>query len=197
MQETQIWALVQEDPTCLGATKSVRHNSWSPFAYIACAPNNEKPLQWEAREPQLESISHMTELERAHAQQWRPSTAKNKQQQKINTQISRLVLPLTCPLLMNTPQPVQKTLCWVQYYPLPPDYNVLPHVQQPFLNTCVQSILLGFTECVRPGLRPPEAHQPIQIPYGSLTHSCLQQTKLQALVPWRHQLELDAFEPST
>ena len=82
MQETQIWALVQEDPTCLGATKSVRHNSWSPFAYIACAPNQEKPLQWEAREPQLESISHMTELERAHAQQWRPSTAKNKQQKK-------------------------------------------------------------------------------------------------------------------
>ena len=43
MQETQIWALVQEDPTCLGATKCVRHNSWSPFAYSLCPETREAP----------------------------------------------------------------------------------------------------------------------------------------------------------
>ena len=31
MQETQVQSLIQEDPTCLGATKPVRHN------YRACA----------------------------------------------------------------------------------------------------------------------------------------------------------------
>ena len=52
MQETQVWSLVQEDPTGRGATKSVLHNCW------ACAPEpvwprahapQEKPPQWEAR----------------------------------------------------------------------------------------------------------------------------------------------------
>ena len=29
MQGTWIWALVQEDPTCCGATKPARHNYWA------------------------------------------------------------------------------------------------------------------------------------------------------------------------
>ena len=29
MQGTWVWALVWEDPTCRGATKSVRHNYWA------------------------------------------------------------------------------------------------------------------------------------------------------------------------
>ena len=29
MQETQVWPLIWEDPTCLGATKPVRHNYWA------------------------------------------------------------------------------------------------------------------------------------------------------------------------
>ena len=79
MQGTRVWALVQEDPTRCGATKSVRHNYWAcalePVShnYWACvlqllsphatttearatrarAPQQEKPPQW------------------AHAPQWR------------------------------------------------------------------------------------------------------------------------------
>ena len=78
MQGTQVRALVQEDPTCRRATKPVRHNHWacaleltshnywahlpqllSPCATTtearvprARAPQQEKPLRWEARAPQ-------------------------------------------------------------------------------------------------------------------------------------------------
>ena len=70
MQGTRVRALVWEDPTCRGATKPVRqnywacalepvsHNYWSPHATTteahvprACAWQQEKPLQWEARAP--------------------------------------------------------------------------------------------------------------------------------------------------
>ena len=93
MQGTHVQALVREDPTCRGATKPVRHNYWahvpqllslcsrahelqllSPRATTteapaprARAPQQEKPLQWEARAPQ-----------------WRPNNAaKNKIKKKI------------------------------------------------------------------------------------------------------------------
>ena len=55
MQGTQVWALVQEDPTCCGATKPVRHNYWACVtqllkpAHLEPVLHNEKPLQWEAR----------------------------------------------------------------------------------------------------------------------------------------------------
>ena len=78
MQGTWVRALVQEDTTCCGATKPVRHNYWAcapqPMSHNywarmpqllslhaatteahtprACAPQQEKPLQWEARAPQ-------------------------------------------------------------------------------------------------------------------------------------------------
>ena len=71
MQGTRVRALVQEDPTCRGATKPVRHNCWAcalePASHNcwslhaatteanaprARAPQQEKPLQWEARAPQ-------------------------------------------------------------------------------------------------------------------------------------------------
>ena len=44
----------------------------------ACAPQQEKPLQWETCTSQQESGSHSPQLKKAHAQQWRPSTTKNK-----------------------------------------------------------------------------------------------------------------------
>ena len=58
MQGTQVQALVQEDPTCRGATKPVRHNYW------ACALEPMSHNHWthvpqllslhsRAREPQL------------------------------------------------------------------------------------------------------------------------------------------------
>ena len=41
MQGTRVWALVQEDPTCRGATKPVGHNYW------ACEPQLLKPTRLE------------------------------------------------------------------------------------------------------------------------------------------------------
>ena len=63
MQETWVRALVQEDPTCRGATKPVRHNYWAcalePVShnYWTCmprahAPQQAEPLQWEAHAQQ-------------------------------------------------------------------------------------------------------------------------------------------------
>ena len=58
MQEAWVQSLVREDPTCHVATKSVRNNSWastpvprdcSRWSPGDCAPQQEKPLQWEAR----------------------------------------------------------------------------------------------------------------------------------------------------
>ena len=67
MQGTRVRALVREDPTCRGATKPASHNYWarepqllSPRATTteahvprARVPQQEKPLQWEARAPQV------------------------------------------------------------------------------------------------------------------------------------------------
>ena len=50
MQGTRVWALVWEDPTCRGATGPVSHNYWA-CASGACAPQQERPWQWEARAP--------------------------------------------------------------------------------------------------------------------------------------------------
>ena len=95
MQGTWVRALVQEDPTCHGATKPMRHNYWAcvlePVSHNywthvpqllslhsrACAPQQEKPPQWEARAPQ-QSSPCSPQLEKAHAQQRRPNVAKNK-----------------------------------------------------------------------------------------------------------------------
>ena len=44
MQGTRVWALVQKDPICRGATKPVRHNYWActlepaSHNYWACVP---------------------------------------------------------------------------------------------------------------------------------------------------------------
>ena len=65
MQGTRVLSLVWEDPTY--------HVQLSPFATTteartprAHAPQQEKPRRWEARAPQLESSSHLPQLEKAH-----------------------------------------------------------------------------------------------------------------------------------
>ena len=50
MQGTWVRALVWEDPTCRGAAGPVSHNYWA-CASGACAPQQERPRQWEARTP--------------------------------------------------------------------------------------------------------------------------------------------------
>ena len=47
---TRVQALVWEDPTCRGATGPVSHNCWA-CASGACAPQQERPWQWDARAP--------------------------------------------------------------------------------------------------------------------------------------------------
>ena len=94
MQGTLVRSLVQ-DPTCHGATKPVHHNHWAcalePLSHNywthrlqllkpehprACAPQQEKPPQWEARAPQRRVDPLSPQLEKACVQQWRPITAK-------------------------------------------------------------------------------------------------------------------------
>ena len=50
-----------------------------PGAYVL---QQETPSQWKARVPHLESSSHSQELEKARAQQRRPSAAKMSEQIK-------------------------------------------------------------------------------------------------------------------
>ena len=96
MHGTWVRALVQEDPTCRGATKPVCHNYWAcalePMShdYWAHAPQLLKPT---CLEPVLcnkrshrnekpttatKSSPHSPQLEKARAQQQRSNTAKNK-----------------------------------------------------------------------------------------------------------------------
>ena len=77
MQGTQVWTLVREDPTCRGATKPVRHNYWSLRAWRPCSATGEATAM---RSPctATKSSLHSLHLEKAHAQQRRPNTTKNK-----------------------------------------------------------------------------------------------------------------------
>ena len=52
MQGTQVRTLVQEDPTCRGATKAVRHNYWA-YALEPASHN-----YW-AQVPQLPKPAHL------------------------------------------------------------------------------------------------------------------------------------------
>ena len=51
VQRTQVRSLVQEDLTCLGATKPARHNFWAATTEArvprACALQQQELLQWE------------------------------------------------------------------------------------------------------------------------------------------------------
>ena len=76
MQGTRVRALVWEDPTCRGATRAMSHNYWA-CASGACAPQQERPRQWEARAPRWGG-PRLPQLEKALAQKRRPNTAKNK-----------------------------------------------------------------------------------------------------------------------
>ena len=92
---------VWEDPACRGATKPVHHNYWacalepashnfwSPrsttteaCAPRACAPQQEKPLQWEAFAPQPRAAPLAATRESPH------TATKTQHSQKINKQIN-------------------------------------------------------------------------------------------------------------
>ena len=55
--ETWVWSLIPEDPTCLGATKPVCHNYWSPRDLEPMLSNKRSPWPWvhcKPCSPQLE-----------------------------------------------------------------------------------------------------------------------------------------------
>ena len=86
MQGTQVRSLVWEDPTCHGATKPRHHNYWacepqllSPCTATteartprACGPQGEAATMRSPRSA-TKSSPHWPQLEKAHAQQWRPN----------------------------------------------------------------------------------------------------------------------------
>ena len=96
MKGTRVRALVQEDPTCRGATKPVHHNYWAcalepvSHTYWAHVPQLLKPVRLEPvlrnREAAAmgspctatKSSPGSPQLEKAHEQQQRPNAAKNK-----------------------------------------------------------------------------------------------------------------------
>ena len=82
MQETPVWSLVQEDPTCQGTNNPVHHNywsqaleplscnSWSLCTWRPCSTTWEKPPQGEALTLQ-QSSHHLPQLEKFWVQQWK------------------------------------------------------------------------------------------------------------------------------
>ena len=60
IQETQVWSLVREDPTCLAATKLTHHNYWA----CALEPGNCNYRSPGAHAPQQESSPHSPQLEK-------------------------------------------------------------------------------------------------------------------------------------
>ena len=86
MQGTSVPSLVWEGPTCCGAAKPVCHKYWAcvlqivepmcPRAHCWAPLQQEKPPQWEAWAPQLESSPGLPQTEKAHVQQWRPRQLK-------------------------------------------------------------------------------------------------------------------------
>ena len=101
MKGTRVWALVQEDPTCGGATKPERHNvslrsrarepqllSLHATTTEAHEPQLLKPVRLEPT-PQQEATAmrnphtttksnpHSPQLEKARVQQQRPNAARN------------------------------------------------------------------------------------------------------------------------
>ena len=69
-QGTQVWCLVQEDPTCHGASKSVRHNYW------ACSLEPASHNYW-AHSPRAHALQQEKPPQReACALQWRVAPAR-------------------------------------------------------------------------------------------------------------------------
>ena len=110
MLGTQVWSLLQEDTTRLGATKPGHPDYWarpssracepqlmSPCAAAtkalmpaACPPKQEETLQWEA--PRWRLDPHSPQLEKASVQQQRPSATKNKLFSKVHLLSEKVIL---------------------------------------------------------------------------------------------------------
>ena len=81
MQGTWVRSLLQEDPTCHGAIKLVRH--WSPHTQSPCSATREATAV-RSLCTSTKSSPHSLQLEKAHWQQQRVSITKNKINKQIN-----------------------------------------------------------------------------------------------------------------
>ena len=96
MQGTRVRALVREDPTCCGATKPMHPNYWAcalePASHNYWSPHASSPGSTREatamRSPRTATKSSpcSPQLEKAHAQQRRPNTAKKKKNFKVKVQ---------------------------------------------------------------------------------------------------------------
>ena len=87
MQGTQVWSLVWEDLTCLGATKSMCDNYWaSVLKPRSCSywPHTLEPSDHNKGSHCSEKPAHAPRNRAETTQPWRPSTAENKYHFKIN-----------------------------------------------------------------------------------------------------------------
>ena len=85
MQEMQVQSLVREDPTCCRATEPLSHKhraralqALKPECPRACALQQEKPQQWEARAPRPESRPLSLQLEKSLHSNEDPAQSKIK-----------------------------------------------------------------------------------------------------------------------
>ena len=79
MQGTRVRSLVWEDPTCYGATKPVHHNYWAHvLQLLKPVLSNKRSHHTESLRTATKSSSRSLQLEKAHAQQWRPTQPKKK-----------------------------------------------------------------------------------------------------------------------
>ena len=84
---------------CVSNTELVLRSPWAttaePVYRRASARQGEKPLQWEACVPQLESSPCCLQLEKkACSEQWRPSMAKNKGREEFLTDVCSFQIDL-------------------------------------------------------------------------------------------------------
>ena len=127
--QKQVWSLVQEDPTCRGATTPLGHHYWAcavepgsrnywaggqqlvkPSRRRAGAQQQEKPLQWEACAPQPEGSPCCLQLEKI------PPLAMKIQHSQKRKQLSLLGFTLNHKCIINNSQTkvdVHGTI-WVQ-----------------------------------------------------------------------------------
>ena len=77
MQWTQVWSLLWKIPHALRQLSPCVPAA-EPAHFRACAPQQEKPSQWETHAAQLESRPCSLQLEKACVQQQGPSAVINK-----------------------------------------------------------------------------------------------------------------------
>ena len=104
MQGTRVRALVWEDPNCRRATGPVSHNYWACVSG-ACAPQQERPRQWEASAPRWRVAPA--------CRNWRKPSHRNEDptQPKINNKLINKFIKNKQTNKKQTNKQTNKSLC--------------------------------------------------------------------------------------